>query len=74
VSKDRIQELVQSIPVVAETIKAIDKQSAITTQKRIHAAISLTVQERYESLILAYPEFLQRFPQNMIASYLGISP
>ena len=56
------------------TIKAMDKQLAIATQKRIHAAISMTAEERYEDLIKTYPQFLQRFPQNMVASYLGISP
>lgn len=56
------------------TIKAMDKQLSIATQKRIHAAISMTAEERYEDLVNTYPQFLQRFPQNMIASYLGISP
>ena len=56
------------------TIKAMDKQLAIATQKRIHAAISLTAEERYEDLVKTYPQFLQRFPQNMVASYLGVSP
>jgi CRP-like cAMP-binding protein len=56
------------------TIKAMDKQLAIATQKRIHAAISMTAEERYEELVKAYPQFLQRFPQNMVASYLGVSP
>ena len=56
------------------TIKAMDKQLAVATQKRIHAAISMTAEERYEDLINTYPQFLQRFPQNMLASYLGISP
>src|ERR1700754_4170752 len=42
--------------------------------KRMHAAISFNAEERYEDLVRTYPHFLQRFPQNMIASYLGISP
>jgi len=46
----------------------------VATQKRIHAAISMTAEERYDELVSTYPQFLQRFPQNMIASYLGLSP
>ncbi|MDH7459941.1 Crp/Fnr family transcriptional regulator [Chitinophagaceae bacterium 26-R-25] len=53
---------------------AVDYQANIAAQKRIHAAISLTAEERYEELAKTYPEFIQRFPQNMIASYLGLSP
>ena len=56
------------------TIKSMDRQASIATQKRIHAAISMTAEERYDDLINTYPQFLQRFPQSMIASYLGISP
>jgi CRP-like cAMP-binding protein len=67
-------ELRDQVKAFDQTIKAMDKQLAIATQKRIHAAISMTAEERYEELIKTYPQFLQRFPQNMVASYLGISP
>lgn len=73
VTKAHMQELIDRVPAVDQTIKVIDKQSAIATQHRIHAAISLTAEERYESLMNTNPAFLQRFPQIMIASYLGIS-
>ncbi|ULT24535.1 hypothetical protein KUH03_37175 [Sphingobacterium sp. E70] len=33
----------------------------------------MTAEERYNMLIDNYPEFVQRFPQRMIASYLGIT-
>ncbi len=56
------------------TIKAMDKQASMATQRRIHSAISMTAEERYDELVNTYPQFLQRFPQNMIASYLGLSP
>ncbi|MBL4676832.1 MAG: Crp/Fnr family transcriptional regulator [Mucilaginibacter sp.] len=73
-SKDNFQALVDTVPAVAEMIKVIDKQNFIVTQKRIHAAISLTAEERFENLMEVYPSFLQRFSQSMIASYLGITP
>jgi CRP-like cAMP-binding protein len=74
VTNDVYQQLLNNIPAVAAATKAIDKQSFITSQKRIHAAISMTAEERFEDLMNAYPDFIQRFSQNMIASYLGISP
>jgi hypothetical protein len=43
-------------------------------QKRIHAAIGMTAEERFCDLSRSHPEFLERFPMNMIASYLGLSP
>jgi len=56
------------------TIKVLDKFQAIAMQKRIHSAIGMTAEERYIDLSRTYPQFLERFPMNMIASYLGISP
>ena len=55
------------------TIKDMDRQAWVAAQKRIHAAISMTAEESYDHLVSTYPQFLQRFPQHMIASYLGIS-
>lgn len=43
-------------------------------QKRIIMLISATAIERYENFIQTYPDIIQRVPQKMIASYLGITP
>jgi CRP-like cAMP-binding protein len=56
------------------TVRAHDRFQTIAMQNRIHAAIGMTAEERYADLLRTYPEFLQRFPMNMIASYLGLSP
>jgi CRP/FNR family transcriptional regulator, anaerobic regulatory protein len=55
-------------------MQKIDERSFIAAQNRIHASISYTAEERYQDLLKTHPGFLQRFPQNMIASYLGITP
>ena len=57
-----------------ETIKALDKFQTIAMQKRIHAAIGMSAEEKFDDLSRTYPQFLERFPMNMIASYLGLSP
>lgn len=36
--------------------------------------MSATAQERYEHFLQTYPSIVQRSPQRMIASYLGITP
>lgn len=45
-----------------------------TLQMRIIMLMSATVAERYEHFITTYPDIVQRVPQKMIASYLGITP
>lgn len=74
ITNEHIQELRTKMRVLDLAMKDIDKKASIATQNRIHAAISMTAEERYDDLAKKYPLFLQRFPQNMIASYLGISP
>jgi len=43
-------------------------------QKRVIMLMSSPAIERYEHFEKTYPEILQRVPQRMIASYLGITP
>ena len=61
-----------SIPAINEMTRKMDENFAIATQKRIDS-ISLSAEERYTELMKTNPEFLQRFPQHIIASYLGIT-
>jgi CRP-like cAMP-binding protein len=46
----------------------------IAMQKRLNAANSLALEERYVQFTTLYPSIAQRVPQHMIASYLGIQP
>lgn len=43
-------------------------------QKRVIMLQSAPAMERYEHFIETYPDIVQRVPQKMIASYLGITP
>jgi CRP-like cAMP-binding protein len=61
------------IPAINEMSRTLDEHHAFALQKRINASISLTAEQRYRELAKSYPEFLQRFPQHIIASYLGIT-
>ena len=67
-----IEEFLKKIPAFSAMSNVISQNNTIAAQKRIQN-ISYSAEERYEELISNYPYFLQRFPQNMIASYLGLS-
>ncbi|EAR00356.1 Crp/Fnr family transcriptional regulator [Maribacter sp. HTCC2170] len=43
-------------------------------QERVIMLMSATAIERYEHFKSTYPQIMQRVPQRMIASYLGITP
>ena len=51
----------------------MDDRNNIASQKRIASYISLTAEKRYLDFVDSHPDFLSRFPQHVIASYLGIT-
>lgn len=61
------------IAAFGEMWRKLDEGHAFAMQKRLNAAISMTAEQRYNDLEKTYPQFLQRFPQHIIASYLGIT-
>jgi len=71
--KPDLTYLVDTIPALTELIRKLDANFAIATQRRLSAAISLSAEERYYDLEKTHPEFLQRYPQHILASYLGIN-
>jgi CRP-like cAMP-binding protein len=68
-----IGELGNKIPALVEMSRKLDERHSIAVQKRVNASISLTAEKRYEDFAKQYPEIIQRFPQHIIASYLGIA-
>ncbi len=74
ITNAQLQELLRTVPAIALLVRELDQRNFIATQKRLYASISYSAEERYEELLKQHPDYLQRFPQHMIASYLGISP
>ncbi|UPK68241.1 Crp/Fnr family transcriptional regulator [Chitinophaga filiformis] len=74
ITNEDFQRLLDTIPAVVTMVRVIDQRYHIATQRRLHSSIAYTARERYEELANTEPELIQRFPQQMIASYLGISP
>ncbi len=65
--------VLDKIPAFLEMKAKMDENHHFAMQKRVNASISLSAEQRYEALAQMYPEFVQRFPQHIIASYLGIT-
>jgi len=65
--------MLNKIPLLTEWTRKLDENHAFAAQRRLSASISFSAEKRYFDFANAYPEFLQRFPQHMIASYLGIT-
>lgn len=64
----------KKIPAIAIFFQTLMQNRQSATQKRIVNSMSASAEERYVDFLKTYPTFAQRFPQHMIASYLGITP
>jgi CRP-like cAMP-binding protein len=73
ITKPDSMDLFNQIPVLTQWRQRLDEHHAFAAQKRLSASISFSAEKRYADFVNTYPEFLQRFPQHMIASYLGIT-
>lgn len=68
------EELMQRIPSFQHFLFLQVQGAYVALQKRITDMISLTTEEKYTKLIKTYPDIVNRVPQHMIASYLGLTP
>lgn len=73
IAKTDLAYLIGHIPALLEWIRKLDNDFVIDAERRISASIRLTAEERYFDLETNYPALIQRFPQHIIASYLGIN-
>lgn len=73
ITRNDVMKLIALFPAFEEMVRKMDERNSIASQKRIAAAISFTAEKRYHDFAAEYPELLQRFPQHIIASYIGIS-
>ena len=68
-----LEELFTECPKIERFFRIIILRHLIFTQKRIIENLSLSAKERYLKFSERYGHIEQRFPQYLIASYLGMS-
>jgi CRP-like cAMP-binding protein len=73
VTRAEMLDLIEKIPAIAQMARSMDERSYIASQRRLNSSISNTAEQRYKEFAENYPELIQRFPQHLIASYLGIT-
>jgi len=73
ISRDDVLELFQRCPAFAETVRVMDDKNSIANQRRITSSISASAEKRYTDFITCHPNLAERFPQHIVASYLGIT-
>lgn len=74
ISNTGMEELRKRIPKFLEFSFLQMRGAYIAFEKRLSNMVNLTTEERYTKLVQTYPDIVQRVPQHMIASYLGLTP
>jgi len=73
-SKSAMDELFQKLPKYETYARITVTHGYMALQKRMTNMISLPLEERYKAFVQSHQNILQRVPQHMIASYMGLSP
>jgi len=73
-TKQNHEKLLEEIPVYERYHHNLVQNAYIAIHQRVENALGLTAEEKYERLLEQNPEFLNRVPLHLVASYLGISP
>ncbi len=73
ITKSSWDVLLEKIPAFERYFRILIQKNLIATQRRLMGSLSETAEEKYIKLIKTYPDCVQRVPQHMIASYLGIT-
>lgn len=74
ISKSAHEELLARVPKYETYTRILMTDAYMALQKRTTSMVSLSLEERYKTLSEMYPSIVQRVPQHMIASYMGMSP
>jgi CRP-like cAMP-binding protein len=73
-SKDNFEQLHKIYPEMKDGFQDLMFQRFKNYSQLFLSRITNSPRERYDDLIVNYPEIIKRVPQHYIASYLGITP
>jgi CRP/FNR family transcriptional regulator len=71
--KSTLENILIEIPKLERYFKIVSQKSFGAAQMRIKFLFTMSAEERYHHINSQFPEFVQRVPQYMLASYLDFS-
>lgn len=72
--KKQLEKILVQVPQLERYFRLCFEKSVGAAQKRIRYLFSMSAEERFRNMNNMFPDFMQRVPQYMIASYLDFSP
>ncbi|SCY67891.1 Crp/Fnr family transcriptional regulator [Flavobacterium caeni] len=74
IDKESLEDLLIRVPKLERYFRLCMQKSFGASQVRIKYLFTMSAEERYHHINTMFPEFVQRVPQYMLASYLDFSP
>lgn len=74
ITKEDIEKLYIKIPKLERVFRIIWENMLIALQRRYGFYMKMSSKDRFDNLVMSLPDFVQRVPQYMIASYLEVTP
>ncbi len=68
------EELFEKLPQMERYFRMVLEKAYAASLMRTHYIFNFSAEERYWQFASAYPDFIQRVPQYLLASYLGFTP
>lgn len=73
VEKSQLEPIIAQIPKLERYFRLCYQKAVGAAQRRIQYLFSMSAEERYHNMSSQFPDFVQRVPQYMLASYLDFS-
>jgi CRP-like cAMP-binding protein len=70
----RQEQLFAEVPQMESYFRIMMQRALAASQLRVKLIYQLSKEEMYRHFSSSFPQFLQRVPQYMLASYLGLTP
>jgi len=67
-------KLFREVPQLEHYFRIMMQRALAASQLRVKMIYQLSKEEMYTHFVTSFPQFFQRVPQYMIASYLGLTP
>jgi CRP-like cAMP-binding protein len=74
ISAERQRELLHKVPELNEYFHFVFQKAYAASQNRLKKLYELSKEELYRTFSQDYPDFIQRVPQYLLASFLGFTP
>lgn len=74
ISNESQEKLLRDFPIMEKYFRIVYQRAFAANQRRVKYIFSYSKEDFYFSLLKQYPDFVQRVPQYLIASFLGFTP